>query len=133
MITKSMEKNDFIIWDSRDVLVFCVFFAHTPSQTHGFTINLIPIDQVDKALFPENLTLKDKFQRITEISEARIQRLESATSLNLVKWKRIAKHEPNTLQPRLIMHNLDYFLTSLTIGSRSYTPYLVVDIGSDDT
>lgn len=49
-------------------LVFCLFTAINKFQTYGFTIKLIPIDQVDKSLFPENLTLEERYDKISKIS-----------------------------------------------------------------
>lgn len=114
-------------------LVFCVFIANNPYETNGFSISLIPIDKVDKSLFPENLTLEELYQRIAKISRARVHYLESTTSLSSEEWKQTAEYEPYILQPRIIMDNFGYFITSLAVGSHFYAPYLLVDTGGDDT
>lgn len=128
-------------------LVFCVFIAKILSQTNGFSISLIPIDEVDKTLFPENFIHKERYQRLAKISRACVHQLESATSLNLAEWKQTAEpyqkkktkqkqtaeYKPYTLRPKVTMDNLGYFIASLTVGSYSYAPYSLVDTGNKDT
>lgn len=115
--------------------LICSFIANKPFEIYSFSIKLIPIDRFDKILFPENLILKERYQRIYNISIARMYQLElSITSLSTMDHKEPAKRSRNALKPPISRHPaIGYYMTKVMVGTPSQIPYLVVDTASEDT
>lgn len=115
--------------------LICSLIATKPFGTYGFNIKLIPMDRFDKRLFPENLTLEERYQRISDISRARLRQLElSMASSSSMEWKESTGHDPNALKPTVSKHPImGYYVTSLMVGTPSYFPNLIVDTACDDT
>lgn len=103
--------------------------AIKPFGTHGFSIKLFPIDRFDKTLFPENLTLEERYQRLSDISRARVRQLElSMVSPSSIEGKETTAHGPKALKPKVTKHPIiAYYITSFTVGTPSYFLNLIVD------
>ncbi|KAH9688434.1 peptidase A1 domain-containing protein [Citrus sinensis] len=86
-------------------------------------IELTPRTSIDSALFPKDLSPEEIHHRIAQLSRVRALQLGS-------------KQEPETLKPPVYpspFANTNIYITKISIGSTQFSPYLVVDTGSDDT
>ncbi|KDO43804.1 hypothetical protein CISIN_1g040132mg, partial [Citrus sinensis] len=91
-------------------------------KINGFRIELTPRTSIDSALFPKDLSPEEIHHRIAQLSRARALQLGS-------------KQEPETLKPPVYpspFANTNIYITKISIGSTQFSPYLVVDTGSDD-
>lgn len=90
--------------------------ATLPIGTCGFNLQLTPSNSV----FPRNFTLEERHQMV-KMSRNRAKSL-------------MMNNEANDIIQAPILPALGhYYLTRMIIGSQLYSPYLLLDTGSDDT
>ncbi|PON69503.1 Aspartic peptidase [Trema orientale] len=106
-------------------LLILMLTATLPIKTHAFSLNLIPIDSVESPLFPKNLTKEERHQKLTELTITRAHHLRTMVSSTA--------SNPNALRPPVFRVFSNYYVTQMMIGSQKYSPYLMIDSGSDDT
>ncbi|GAY34516.1 hypothetical protein CUMW_276860 [Citrus unshiu] len=100
-----------------------IYVLTLTSKINGFRIELTPRTSIDSALFPKDLSPEEIHHRIAQLSRVRALQLGS-------------KQEPETLKPPVYpspFANTNIYITKISIGSTQFSPYLVVDTGSDDT
>ncbi|KAK9215320.1 hypothetical protein WN944_007325 [Citrus x changshan-huyou] len=100
-----------------------IYVLTLTSKINGFRIELTPRTSIDSALFPKDLSPEEIHHRIAQLSRARAIHLRS-------------NQEPETLKPPVYpspFANTNIYITKISIGSTQFSPYLVVDTGSDDT
>ncbi|KAH9754437.1 hypothetical protein KPL71_015443 [Citrus sinensis] len=98
-------------------------YYEMPHKINGFRIELTPRTSIDSALFPKDLSPEEIHHRIAQLSRARAIHLRS-------------NQEPETLKapvPPSPFVNTNIYITKISIGSTQFSPYLIVDTGSDDT
>ncbi|KAJ7973423.1 Aspartic proteinase nepenthesin [Quillaja saponaria] len=111
--------------------ILIVFMA---IETIGFKMKLIPRYSIDTELFPKNLTLEEKHHRIVQLSRARALHFSSKISAAAINSTKGTSGEiPDTLQPRIQRMLTSLYVAQINVGPRPYTPYLLLDTGSDDT
>ncbi|XP_004291995.1 PREDICTED: aspartic proteinase nepenthesin-2-like [Fragaria vesca subsp. vesca] len=112
-------------------LLLFMFTFMLPIATCGFSIQLIPIDSV---ILPTNHTPEERHNLLANISRNRALNLMSMSAARAMNPKEeFVKGVPNTIQPPIYRVLSNYYVTRMVIGSRLYTPYLMVDTGSADT
>lgn len=106
--------------------------AHIPiARSSGFSLKLIPRDQIDTVLFPKNLTLLQKHEIFVELAKQRAlyfktMALAQANSNNNTIT-------PQTPSPYIVRIFTSLYIAVIRIGSNEYEANLLFDTGSDDT
>nr|XP_048324697.1 aspartyl protease AED1-like [Ziziphus jujuba var. spinosa] len=105
-------------------------------KNQSLRIKLIPVDSL---LFPASLTLEEKHQRLFEISRIRALNLKSSimsssSPINSTEEDELPmKNSANAIHTSVQRNQAGFYLSQILIGPRQYSPYLIVDPGSDDT
>ena len=120
--TQRQLKNEHEILRNTNCSSIYIYVLTLTSKINGFRIELTPRTSIDSALFPKDLSPEEIHHRIAQLSRARALQLGS-------------KQEPETLKPPVYpspFANTNIYITKISIGSTQFSPYSVVDTGSDD-
>ncbi|PON69496.1 Aspartic peptidase [Trema orientale] len=105
-------------------------------EIHGLSFKLIPIT----SLFPKNLTLEEKHYKLVKISTTRadfhVQPKQHDYSALITSTNSTMIKSTNTITPSLSIRRRvpsGFYLTQVSIGSKPFSPYLVMDPGTDLT
>lgn len=111
-----------------------VFILTMPIGTHGFSIKLTPIT----SLFPKNLTLLEGHYKLVEISGQQQPQnymiISTGTTTSALTSTNYSTAKPNVITPQLSVPRrapLGFYITKVSIGSRLFSPYLIIDSGTD--
>ncbi|KAF7817861.1 Aspartic peptidase [Senna tora] len=91
----------------------------------SFSVKLMPRHLIDTALFPKNLTLLQQHEIFVQLSRERALYFKSLAAPNTT--------QPQTLRSPVVRITPSLYIAQMIIGTTPYSPYLVLDSGSDDT
>ncbi|KAF9591570.1 hypothetical protein IFM89_004624 [Coptis chinensis] len=86
-------------------------------------MKIMPIDSEESPLYPGNITLEERLQRLVQLSDARINMLASATTSKVDNIRPVVG--------KLIAGT--YYIVQAKIGTPRVPFYLLLDTGSDST
>ncbi|PON69498.1 Aspartic peptidase [Trema orientale] len=116
-------------------VMLTLIMALMPIGTHAFSFKLIPIT----SLFPNNLTLLEKHNKLVKISQHRQEQhsvimITSISSSLVNSTNSTAKPNAVILRPS-VRHRAPsgFYMVQVSIGSKLFSPYLVLDPGTDLT
>ncbi|PON73939.1 Aspartic peptidase [Parasponia andersonii] len=122
------------------IMIFMLSVLTTMAiEIHGLSIKLIPIT----SLFPKNFTLEERHHKLFEISRNRayqhVQRQQqhsmimSNSTSALTSTNSISKFANAVTPPLSVRYHPPngFYMTQVSIGSKLYSPYLLIDSGTD--
>ncbi|CAB4308175.1 unnamed protein product [Prunus armeniaca] len=98
-------------------------FHPTYSKPNGFSLKLIPRDAPESPLYPGNLTLIERIQRMIKFSEARSHYLDLIPSSN-------STVELDNISLTLLRDNF-FYMVQVGIGSPATLVFLLLDTGGN--
>lgn len=96
-------------------------FHPTYSKPNGFSLKLIPREAPESPLYPGNLTLLERIQRMIKFSEARSHYLDLISSSN-------STIELDNISLTLLRDNF-FYMVQVGIGSPATVVFLLLDTG----
>ncbi|KEH38402.1 putative nepenthesin [Medicago truncatula] len=103
--------------------LFVLFCVYIPIGTMSFSMKLIPRVNFDSILFPKNISLEEKHNRLVQLSKIHALKYQM-NNTNAIS--------PQTFQP-LVPTISNIYAVEMRIGTPPFTTLLMFDTGSSDT
>ena len=103
--------------------LFVLFCVYMPIGTMSFSMKLIPRVNFDSLLFPKNISLEEKHNRLVQLSKTYALKYQM-NNTNAIS--------PQTFQP-LVPTIYNIYAVEMMIGTPPFKTLLMLDTGSSDT